>query len=406
MTLIELDELGPAAELPLIPGQGQLLARSGVVSAAPSPYTPGQWQVGPAGKVGAARIGDIEIIIKPKVSISRLLFLLGYSQHGTAWQPEAVPLAEAADLVPAIAQALWRQTQRAIHQGLLPGYILVEESSQVLRGRLRESEQLHRHHGLPLPLEIRHDEFSLDIPENQLLRAACERMLTVPRVDAESQRRLRRLLRDFADITPLSRGDPIPTWLPTRLNARYHTALRLADLVLRATSVEHEPGGVAVNGFLLDMPALFEGFVTVALREALIPAYGGRVAGQDRNQFDEAGQVTLKPDIVWKVRGSPVAVIDAKYKAEKPAGYPNADLYQLLAYCTVLGLRTGHLVYAKGNEEPARHVVRRSGIEIVCHAIDLSLDPEHLLGQVREVARRISTARLQPGTMPGLPTGS
>ena len=31
-------------------------------------------------------------------------------------------------------------------------------------------------------------------------------------------------------------------------------------------------------------------------------------------------------------------MIDAKYKAEKPAGYPNADLYQLLAYCTVLGL--------------------------------------------------------------------
>jgi 5-methylcytosine-specific restriction enzyme subunit McrC len=163
---------------------------------------------------------------------------------------------------------------------------------------------------------------------------------------------------------------------------------------------------VAVNGFLLDMPALFEGFVIVALREALVPAYGGRVAGQDRSQFDEAGQVTLKPDIVWKVRGSPVAVIDAKYKTEKPAGYPNADLYQLLAYCTVLGLRTGHLVYAKGNEEPARHVVRHSGIEIICHAIDLSQDPEHLLGQVRELAGQISAARLQPGTMPGVPTGS
>jgi 5-methylcytosine-specific restriction enzyme subunit McrC len=403
---IELDELGPATELPLTPQQGQLLARSGVVSAAPSPYTPGQWQVGPAGKVGAARIGDIEIHIKPKVLISRLLFLLGYSQHGAAWRPESVPLADTADLVPAIAQALWRQTQRAIHQGLLPGYILVEESSQVLRGRLRESEQLHRHHGLPLPLEIRHDEFSLDIPENQILRAACERMLTVPRVDAESQRMLRRLLRDFADITPLSRGDPIPAWLPTRLNARYHTALRLAELVLRATSVEHEPGGVAVNGFLLDMPTLFEDFVTVAMREALVPAYGGRVAGQDRSQFDEAGLVTLKPDIVWKVRGSPVAVIDAKYKTEKPAGYPNADLYQLLAYCTVLGLRTGHLVYAKGNEAAARHVVRRSGIEIVCHALDLGQAPERLLAQVQELAGQISAARLQPETLPSLPAAT
>ena len=86
--------------------------------------------------------------------------------------------------------------------------------------------------------------------------------------------------------------------------------------------------------------------------------------------------MVLRPDIVWQIRGSAVAVIDAKYKAEKPAGYPNADLYQLLAYCTVLGLRVGHLVYAKGNEEPARHVVRRSGVEILCHAIDLSQPPE------------------------------
>jgi 5-methylcytosine-specific restriction enzyme subunit McrC len=77
------------------------------------------------------------------------------------------------------------------------------------------------------------------------------------------------------------------------------------------------------------------------------------VHDQDRHYLDQAAKVTLRPDIVWKIRGSPVAVVDAKYKSEKPVGYPNADLYQLLAYCTILGLRKGHLVYAKGNEEPA-----------------------------------------------------
>ncbi len=399
MTSIQLGELGPAAELRLTSEQGRSLAGSGVVHATPAPYSAGVWQVGAAGKVGAARIGDIEIQIRPKVPIARLLFLVGYSQHAAAWRPETVPVAEAADLIPAIAQALWRQTERAIHQGLLPGYIAVEESSQVLRGRLRESEQLHRHHGLPLPLEIRHDEFTIDIPENQILRTACERMLTVPRVDAESQRMLRRLLRDFADVTPLSRGDPVPRWTATRLNVRYHPALRLAELVLRATSVEHGPGGMAVNGFLLDMPKLFEDFVTVALREALVAGYGGRVADQDRSYFDEATQVVLRPDIVWKIGGSAVAVLDAKYKAEKPAGYPNADLYQMLAYCTALGLRNGHLVYAKGNEDPARHVVRRSGIEIFCHAVDLDQPPDLLLARMSDLATIIATSRPERGSL-------
>jgi 5-methylcytosine-specific restriction enzyme subunit McrC len=363
-----------------------------VVRAVPSPYDPQSWLVGPAGKVGTARIGDVEVRITPKVPIGRLLFLVGYAQHGTAWRPEDVPLPEAPGLVPVMAQVLWRQTELAVHQGLLPGYVTLEETSYVLRGRLRETEQLHRHHGLQVPLEIRHDEFTVDIPENQILRTACERMLRVPGVDAESSLRLRRLLRDFADVTSLDRRDTVPAWQPTRLNARYHTALRLAELVLRATSVEEGTGGVTVNGFLLDMPKLFEDFVTVALREALVATYGGRVDDQDPQNFDEAGRVRLLPDIVWKLRGTALAVVDAKYKAEKPAGYPNADLYQLLAYCTVLGLRVGHLVYARGSEEPAHHVVKRSGIEIVCHAIDLDTEPAALMNQMRNLADSVGAA--------------
>ena len=391
MSTIELDELGPPLELPLTVEEGRALAFSGVVSAVPSPYRPGIWLVSAAGKVGAARIGSVEVFIRPKVEIARLLFLLGYAEHGGAWQQDTVRVAGAADLIPVMAQALWRQTERAVHQGLLPGYVVVEESSQVLRGRLRESAQLHVHHGLPLPLEIRYDEFTIDIPENQILRTACERMLSVPRVDSESQRMLRRLLRDFGDVTAIPWGLPIlPLWEPSRLNARYHAALRLASLVLDATSVEHQTGNVAVNGFLLDMPSLFEQFVTVALREAITARLGGRVEGQVRYYLDQAGQVPLRPDIVWKTGGTTAAVIDAKYKAEKPAGYPNADLYQLLAYCTILGLPVGHLVYARGNASPARHVVRQSGIEILCHAVDLSQPPEQLMGQMSNLAELVA----------------
>ena len=103
---------------------------------------------------------------------------------------------------------------------------------------------------------------------------------------------------------------------------------------------------------------------------------------------------------MWKINGSPVAVIDAKYKSEKPAGYPNADLYQLLAYCTVLGLNRGHLVYAKGNEYPAHYIIRRSGIEILCHAIDLGQDPAELLGQIHDLADLIATTSLEAMTLP------
>lgn len=91
-----------------------------------------------------------------------------------------------------------------------------------------------------------------------------------------------------------------------------------------------------------------------------------------------------------------LAVVDAKYKAEKPAGYPNADLYQLLAYCTVLGLDRGYLVYAKGGEELAHHVVRRSSIEIIRHAVDLDAEPTVLLNQMQDLASHIAASSARP----------
>jgi 5-methylcytosine-specific restriction enzyme subunit McrC len=83
-----------------------------------------------------------------------------------------------------------------------------------------------------------------------------------------------------------------------------------------------------------------------------------------------------------------VAVVDAKYKAHTPA----PDAYQMLAYCTVYGLRHGHLVYVTGDQPPIRHVVRNAGVEIVCHALDLSKPPEALLEQVDLLAARIAEA--------------
>jgi len=123
---------------------------------------------------------------------------------------------------------------------------------------------------------------------------------------------LRRLLRDFADASSIGRGDAVPAWQPTRINVRYYTALRLAELVLRATSADHDVGAVAVSAFLLDMAQLFEDFVTVALCEVIEGQHGGRVVGQSRHYLDEAGRAVLKPDIVWRVGGEVAGVVDAK----------------------------------------------------------------------------------------------
>jgi hypothetical protein len=56
------------------------------------------------------------------------------------------------------------------------------------------------------------------------------------------------------------------------------------------------------------------------------------------------------------------------------------------------------LVYAKGNESPAHHTVRRASIEIICIALDLDQVPGQLLSQVRDLAQRIASSQLSSTT--------
>ena len=65
----------------------------------------------------------------------------------------------------------------------------------------------------------------------------------------------------------------------TRLNQRYGTALRLAELILHASSIDAAKGTFGATAFVFDMNRVFEDFVTIALREAMQP-YGGVVREQ------------------------------------------------------------------------------------------------------------------------------
>ncbi|GGP98623.1 McrBC 5-methylcytosine restriction system component [Actinomadura coerulea] len=388
---IAIIEHGAALSLPLSSALGRAVAASRAVEAVLDPETPGRWWLKAAGKVGVATVtapgGEtLTVRITPKVPIRRLLFLLGYALDAKGWRDDDASLDAEPELLPALAHLFERQADRALRQGLLQGYRTTEETSLVMRGRLREADQIRRHHGEFPAVEIVHDEYTTDIAENRLLRTATDRLLRLPRVPKDLRGRLLRLHVRLADVTPIGRGHEPPTWRPTRLNVRYQPAVRLAELVLRGASVEHRPGDITVSGFLLDMAGVFEDFVTVALREALSTSSGYSML-QASHYLDEGHAIRIVPDFVhYTDDGTPHAVADAKYKAEKPAGFPDADLYQMLAYCTALRLADGHLIYAKGNAPHAAHRVRHTGITIHQHTLDLDQPPTTLLADVRALA--------------------
>jgi 5-methylcytosine-specific restriction enzyme subunit McrC len=393
--MIPLVEGGDWTEVELTEAQARALDAAEFVDV--RPVSARRWRLRARHLVGAARIdsidGPVEIRIEPKTSIERLLFLIGYAQRSLRWRDEEVDAGERTELLPAVAHAFARAAERALRQGVLHGYRQVEEALPQVRGRIRETDQLRRTYGLPVPVQVTYDDHTVDVVENRLLLAAARRLLALPRIPPETRKLLRHLLLrlDGVGHVPYWRSahEP-PEWTPNRLNTRYQTALGLASLVLRGGSYELADGRkVRVDGLLLEVWRIFQEFVATALTDELLP-HGGRVAAPDKSLYlDRDRQIKLEPDFVYRDPSNrPRIVADIKYKA--PSGKPsNDDLLQILAYSAATGLPRGHLIFAAGTPTPDRYFAEHVGIEIHCHTLDLDRPPTAVLAQIRSLAARL-----------------
>jgi 5-methylcytosine-specific restriction enzyme subunit McrC len=278
--------------------------------------------------VGAFRTGRTEVWIHPKVPVRRLLYLLGFSDQDRWWD-DNITLNEASGLVPAMAMLFAKQADRALDHGTPPRYRQVTTTAPTLRGRLLETSQMRRRSGLALPVEVRYDRLTVDVPENQLLLTAAHRLLpftmTIPRAHAGLQRCIARL----AGVTKLAPGRPLPLTPMTRLNAHYQSALRLARMILADRSVELSDPRVAdvpVTGFLLNMEIVFQDYLAGALRRQL--AGRGQIKSQDCYALDVDGRLTRKPDVTFWRDGTCVAIADAKYRRREQTNF-SADINRL-----------------------------------------------------------------------------
>lgn len=407
---LDLQESADWVECDLAPEHSDLLSLCDLVDIRPAGASRGTWALKARNSVGAATLEGaggvrIDLRVVPKVGIDRLLFMMGYAADAKGWRSDWIDLQEVVDIPEAAAESLVRLVDRALDAGLLQGYVRVEESALTIRGRIREVDQVRRRFGQMIPVEITYDEFTTDIAENQILRAAIRRLLRIRSLHPATRRRLLRCLHRFVDVSDLVGGTEPPRWRPSRLNARYLPALRLAETVLAGSSFDLARGGVRATGFMVSMPTVFEDFVTKALGAAMVAGSGGHSVLQDhRWRLDLSEQIRLRPDLVWYPRrgsGAPGLVVDAKYKAARIDGFPNADVYQMLAYCTSLGLSEGHLIYAAGNEQGGHYRIPNAGVggagvDVHAHALELAQPPEALLAQVAGLARVLVGVEVSP----------
>jgi len=351
----------------------------------------------PGSFVGVVHLADgLEIVIRTKVPIDRVLFLISYAVGQGRWLDMPAGLAQAGSLLEAILPAFSYRLRRTLERGVLQGYRSEDDALTTLRGRWRIGDQIRSRFGTVPPIEVSYDDFTEDIEPNRLLRAAVHRLLRLPARDDHARWPLRALDARLSGVR-LVDYDPrrVPQVVFDRRSEHYRGAVGLARLILSGASFDLDVGQVAASAFLIDMNKVFEDFVVVALRDALRVSDRVLVQGASGRPLflDVAERVSLRPDISFWAGERCQFVGDVKYKRLAMAAYPNADLYQLTAYTIGTGLASGMLVYAAGDVGEAGediHEVRQLGKRLIVAPLHLDRSPERILEQIALLAARIA----------------
>ncbi len=372
-------------DLPIADAQARDLAATRLVSVSPS-QVPRCWNVRAGHRVGTLIVGDVRILVKPKIRLENLFLLLEAGLRPEDWRTEAFDYAGDPDLLPAVISFLARTAETTLARGVFRRYRERRERLTALRGRPDLAPMVARG-GLAFPLDCRYDDFTADVRENRYLKAALRLALRVPMVPAEDRRRLLGLVADLEEVAN-ARVEPgdLDRIDFNRLNEHYRPALHLARLVLENLTLVDRSGRWTTVSFMVDMNDLFERFVTERLRRAL----RGRLKVKDQypTHLGRGDTVRMRPDLVFERRGETVYVGDVKYKLTESGEARNPDYYQMLAYTTALSLGEGVLIYCHAEDgSPGQPVtVRNSGQVLHCRPLDLTGPPDSVARQLDGLA--------------------
>jgi 5-methylcytosine-specific restriction enzyme subunit McrC len=300
------------------------------------------------GRVGVLVAPTCRLVIRPKVPLANLFAMLDPLAPVPA-ERDAVTPATGTEALEFLAGQLTRRLSERVAAGLHRAYREHSEKGTVLHGRFDLPAQLREAPGRKDQLHGRLDDFTADVPCNQVARATAELLRASPLLAADVRAALQRALVGFEGVSsvPLS----LQLWEAVeaeRVPVDYRPALDLCRLLADGLMPGEAAGTTPAPGFLLDMERVFERHVTRGVVEAFARSRLHMVSVQVTHTVNQpvADQpdVTMRPDLTIDRDGRPVLVVDAKWKL-LPKNLVTEDLYQVMAYATALGVEGVVLIY-------------------------------------------------------------
>ena len=175
------------------------------------------------------------------IGIPQLLSLACYAIGSVKFLKSDFSFPEQTALPDVLALTLASAYRRAFARGLLHGYRTEEEALLTVRSRIRFVDQIRRRFSVPLPVEVRYDEFTDFIPANRLVKAAADRVERM-RLRSQEARRGHGWIGWMLEAVSLVEfpANYVPQVQFDRLNEYYCNVVALTRLILRRGAFEAE----------------------------------------------------------------------------------------------------------------------------------------------------------------------
>lgn len=346
--------------------------------------------VNPAQHVGLVTLpSGRRLEVRPKVPARNLFYMVSMAYDlPDPFLDAPANVDRFEDVLSAIVARFASMVEEQIDRGLYRSYVETEDNLSTVRGRIMVADDMRRNHVLRHRTYCRYSEYAWDVPENQVLRQVV-RLLDGWQLPSRLRRRLRTLDAALEEITPGSFvASDLDRFNYHRMNVDYRPLHMLCKFFLDGTSPSEESGPFGFEAFLLDMNRLFEAFVTRTLQNLVSAPL--TVRPQLAGALDTRGSVPIRPDMVIRLGNRNLVVADCKYKRLDAGQHKQQDLYQMLAYCTALGVERGILVYPQHLVPTTeRLAILGTRVQIEEHSLALSGSPESLVQEIRRLARTV-----------------
>jgi hypothetical protein len=319
------------------------------------------WKVRVRDSIGAIRLGDVQLIVQPKISLDHFSFIASMALTGgnlKMLDKNLVNISAGNSYFDALANAYLELLEEVLRFGLMVEYVSFEDQLTFARGKIIPVRTAINFLKGVARFDCKFEEFSVDNPLNRILRAAALNIAKSPVCNnPRIQRKGSQLAFRFSGV-----GELRPTDIYAkegRISDRLKFALRIAREVLGGNLREINNGNMQVSSFLQYTPGIIE----QGIRQILSSGLNGWVSVVKKREYAVKGTVSFNPDLVFieegisvsvdrttKGVGRHIATGDVKYRVESK--WNKSTLNQAVAFAESVGVQQGIVVSFRGVDDP------------------------------------------------------